>query len=768
MVERLRASRLAQNLRQSWEQAAPLLLQLAAAGLAALMAGTVLMDGLAPFGIALVAAAPPAALLAVSVGAVAGSAISLPFTVSGGYLAAVLAAAGVRFLLLRRRGKDEPGALAALAGATVLLVVRVFYAIKLAEGPIEVMNTIPEGLLAIGMAMVFSLALPPLAAGSRLAGQPATVQGAAVLSAGAVLCALFRLAPGGFNLGLAAFGPLTLALGLAGAGPAAVMAIAGALSFYLVRPEDGWMGVSLAAAALAAAAFRDRGRPAMATCYFAASCVGIFGAPDPASGVWFLLAAGGGALIFLLLPAALCERLENARRAEVTAADLPGRVSDRLYALSDALCQVGQTVEEVCSRLPGPQLSLNELYDRVAQGPCANCGGRLGCWVARCSDTLNGLTGVIEQLREGQEVTAATLPTPLARGCTRPAVLAGAVNRYYVDYLTRRAVAVRTGALRAALTQQYAALAGALGSLAQELFEETVLDTRRAARVNELFDSLGLPPLDVSVALTRDGRCRVSVKLARASFSDEELRELCGEVSVCCNRRFSCGYHTGRGTASVLEFCEAAPFEARFATAARSAAGGVSADAVKTFCDLQGRAHMILCDGMGTGKAAAVDGVLAATLSRQLIDAGFSGDSAARLVNVALSLKGEDSGAALDLLSVDLYTGRCDLFKAGAAPTYLVRRGKAVTLGARGLPVGLLEGVVGAPTHAALGDGSLAVMVSDGAVSAGDEWLLAELERLAEEEPQTVADTLLEGAIRRQSGHPDDITVAVLRLERHG
>ena len=32
MVERLRASRLAQNLRQSWEQAAPLLLQLAAAG----------------------------------------------------------------------------------------------------------------------------------------------------------------------------------------------------------------------------------------------------------------------------------------------------------------------------------------------------------------------------------------------------------------------------------------------------------------------------------------------------------------------------------------------------------------------------------------------------------------------------------------------------------------------------------------------------------------------------------------------------------------
>ena len=96
-----------------------------------------------------------------------------------------------------------------------------------------------------------------------------------------------------------------------------------------------------------------------------------------------------------------------------------------------------------------------------------------------------------------------------------------------------------------------------------------------------------------------------------------------------------------------------------------------------------------------------------------------------------------------------------------------MRRGKAVTLGAKGLPVGLLDGVVGATAHAALTDGSLAVMVSDGAIAAGDEWLLAELERLAGETPQTVADTLLEGAVRRQSGHPDDITVAVLQLERH-
>lgn len=215
-----------------------------------------------------------------------------------------------------------------------------------------------------------------------------------------------------------------------------------------------------------------------------------------------------------------------------------------------------------------------------------------------------------------------------------------------------------------------------------------------------------------------------------------------------------------------LEFTEAPPLTAEFAAASSAAAGGVSADAVRSFCDARGRAHLILCDGMGTGKAAAVDGELAASLSRRLIDAGFEGDDAARLVNVALTLKGEDAGAALDLLTVDLYTGRCDLFKAGAAPTYVLKKGQAAALSAETLPVGLMGGVVGRSVRTVLGPGAAAVMVSDGAVAAGDDWLKAELQRLAAAPPQQLAEELLAGALRRAGGRRDDITVAVLRLSR--
>ena len=70
---------------------------------------------------------------------------------------------------------------------------------------------------------------------------------------------------------------------------------------------------------------------------------------------------------------------------------------------------------------------------------------------------------------------------------------------------------------------------------------------------------------------------------------------------------------------------------------------------------------MLLCDGMGTGRPAAVDGQMAARLTGQLLRAGFAAESAARLVNVALGLKNgeQESGATLDLLNCLLYTSRC-------------------------------------------------------------------------------------------------------------
>ena len=121
---------------------------------------------------------------------------------------------------------------------------------------------------------------------------------------------------------------------------------------------------------------------------------------------------------------------------------------------------------------------------------------------------------------------------------------------------------------------------------------------------------------------------------------------------------------------------------------------------------------------------------------------------------------------------MDLYTGTARLFKAGAAPGFLVHGGRARAVGDVSLPVGILGGVNGQSRVVHLCAGDYAVLVSDGLLVDGTAWVAKQLElsAAAGEAPAQVAKTLVETARARalRTGRPDDITAAVLRLENGG
>lgn len=260
--------------------------------------------------------------------------------------------------------------------------------------------------------------------------------------------------------------------------------------------------------------------------------------------------------------------------------------------------------------------------------------------------------------------------------------------------------------------------------------------------------------------------------MPRTRFTPQELAALAGEVGHICRRTLEVPQVLSCKGMTTLLFSERPALRAVFGAASAAARGEVSGDAVQQFCSPTA-AQMILCDGMGTGRPAAVDGNLAAELTARLLKAGIPAELAARLVNVALALKSEEeSGATLDLISVDLYTGTARLFKAGAAPGFLVHGGRARAVGDVSLPVGILGGVNGQSRVVHLCAGDYAVLVSDGLLVDGTAWVVKQLElsAAAGEAPAQVAKTLVETARARalRTGRPDDITAAVLRLENGG
>ena len=451
----------------------------------------------------------------------------------------------------------------------------------------------------------------------------------------------------------------------------------------------------------------------------------------------------------------------------------PGRpqfraAATRLEQVSQSLSSLAETVNDVYETLPQPKEDFRWVINNTHDTLCFNCGRRETCWKQEYAATMEGMEA-LRPLLESGGLEPGTLPGQLSR-CIHPAALCAAAGRSFALYCSRKEARIHAEAMRTALTEQYSAVAEALGVLGEQLGRPGDLEPYKSGRVADFFASLGSPPQECAVTLDDLGRTHAAVTLPRTRFTGQELAALAKEVGRICRRTLEVPQVLSCKGLTTLLFSEKPALRAVFGAAGAAARGSISGDAVQQFCSPTA-AQMILCDGMGTGRPAAVDGNLAAELTARLLKAGFTAELAARLVNVALALKSEDeSGATLDLVSVDLYTGTARLFKAGAAPGFLVHGGRVRVVGDASLPVGILGGVNGQSRVVHLTAGDYIVLVSDGLLVDGAGWVAKQLElsAAAGETPENIARTLVETArVRAQkTGRPDDITAAVLWLEK--
>lgn len=171
------------------------------------------------------------------------------------------------------------------------------------------------------------------------------------------------------------------------------------------------------------------------------------------------------------------------------------------------------------------------------------------------------------------------------------------------------------------------------------------------------------------------------------------------------------------------------------------------------------RYFLLICDGMGTGLGAAREGQEAAALLRQMLTAGFPPEHALKTVNSLLVLRGNGGAVTVDLAEVHLDTGHVHIYKWGAAPSWLLTRGKAEKIGTAAPPPGLaMNGPGETVRKLSLRRGEVLILLSDGAGS-GEDLHLSDL--APDWPPGELATKILD---RAADAGEDDATAAVLRL----
>lgn len=168
---------------------------------------------------------------------------------------------------------------------------------------------------------------------------------------------------------------------------------------------------------------------------------------------------------------------------------------------------------------------------------------------------------------------------------------------------------------------------------------------------------------------------------------------------------------------------------------------------------------LLLCDGMGTGTGAAREGTEAASQLRQLLEAGFQPDHVLHSFNSLLTLTDKGGCVTIDLARIHLDTGMAEIYKWGAAPSWLLNRSGPKKIGTATPPPGLaMEQSPLKAEKLSLCRGEVLILLSDGV---DGEDALHRLSLTPDAPPGELAADILEKGCPENK---DDATAAVLRL----
>jgi len=412
---------------------------------------------------------------------------------------------------------------------------------------------------------------------------------------------------------------------------------------------------------------------------------------------------------------------------------------------------------------------LATVFDRAAETTCRKCGKSSVCWQTNYQTTLDVMNNLAPLMLERGSLSETDFPDYF--WCVNLKSYVASVNAELRGLLYRRQYKNRLRENQNAAFNQYSDVSSILSEISVELGGGIKLEPELEERLSKYLQSLGFLA-ETAVFRTRGGRLIAEIVDPSAVSTLKKDPAYLDKLSAALGVRL-CTDET-HANSDRLKLLEAEPLSAAVGISCVKKSGQeVSGDKGAYFKTDEGILYVILSDGMGTGELAARCSGDTVRILERFLRSGVKAEMAMRMLNDLFLLKNEDDTgcATIDLVSIDLFSGKANMFKYGAAPSYLRHDDTVRRVRGKSLAVGLGMPPHNAPDHVKmeLQPGSIAVMVSDGVISgAGDSWLediISDFE--AGNNPRKLSKTIIDQAFRKY-GKDDDMTVIAIQVSLRG
>jgi len=391
---------------------------------------------------------------------------------------------------------------------------------------------------------------------------------------------------------------------------------------------------------------------------------------------------------------------------------------------------------------------------KVSEKVCSKCRSRATCW--------EGDGNEIRERFQQMAKTGLAEPLCIPEDCLRAEQLTEEFTRMKRRNAASRALSARLHESQLMLFSQMRITEELLrraGQRSQKCFSRELTQYVTAA-----LDKYDIPYLAAAVSEPHGKRLLVEFYAPEDAVLDAEMLTECigdavKEPVVYCGTEHA-------GEAQRLLFRGAGGYTV--STAAAQCAvheDEPCGDSWDTFSDSDGAVYLVISDGMGSGKHAAVDSRIVISNFRQLVQSGMDCEAAARMINaIMLTKSGDERFATLDVAKICTDTAAVTLYKYGAGPT-LIRHGERVTVcQAATNPIGILPQAEPYTTVLKLEHGDMLFLLSDGLDDALYPFVR---QRVAQGgDLQTLTHAVCAKAQRDALGVPrDDVTVLAANIE---
>lgn len=576
---------------------------------------------------------------------------------------------------------------------------------------------------------------------------------------------------------------------VAGATVGSTVGVVTGLIFSLANVSSFYHMSLLAFSGLLGGLLKEGKKPGVALGLFIATMlIGMYGEGGGALSKTVMESASA-VLLFLLTPQSLTSRIakyipgtpeysaeqqQYMRKMRDVTAQRVVQFSNVFEALSKSFSNL-----QVQDETTETDRDMDYFLSNVTEKTCQTCFKKDHCWTRNFNTTYDYMSEIMQEMDQNSGVVPQKLSREWDKHCTRSKKVMEIMQQQLTYYQANRKLKKQVQESRRLVADQLLGVSEVMGDFAKEIQRERENHSKQEEQILEALQEFGIHIEHVEIYSLEQGNVDIDMTIPYCQGHGECEKLIAPMLSdilkenIVVNSEECSTFPNG--------FCHVTFRSAKAFTVltgvAHAAKDGdlVSGDSYSTIELSGGKYAIAISDGMGNGERAHSESRDTLLLLQQILQSGIEEKVAIKSVNSILSLRTTDEiFSTLDLVMVDLQNASARFLKIGSTPSFIKRGGKIMKVQASNLPMGILQefevDVVGEQLKA----GDLLIMMSDGVfegpkhVENYDLWMKRKINELQTDDPQAIADLIMEEVIRSRGGSiEDDMTVVVAKIDHN-